>query len=123
MSHSSLLHWATLGRRSTNVSLLPTTPSVNRLRIRVRRLQKLTVLGNFSKLINHDGDVEVSDIKTWNSRGQYDDVVKAVQECGDGNHVIKVFRVDHGGSRCEYYVVILNKDGNVVGVRAKAVES
>ena len=79
--------------------------------------------GNFAKLINHSGEVQATDVKTWNSRGQYDAIVEAVQQCSDGNHVIKVFRVDHGGTRCEYYVVVLNKKGDVVGVKAKAVES
>lgn len=67
--------------------------------------------------------MEASDIKQFNPKGKYDEVVAAVQKSSDGTHVVKVFRVDHGGTRCEYYVVTIGGDGNVVGVKAKAVES
>ncbi|KAF2154173.1 hypothetical protein K461DRAFT_267226 [Myriangium duriaei CBS 260.36] len=78
---------------------------------------------NFGKLIGHDGEVVPSDIKHFNPKGKYDDVVDAVSKCSDGNHVVKVFRVEHGGPRVEYYLVTIDKDGNVVGVKVKAVES
>ncbi|PNS16731.1 hypothetical protein CAC42_4695 [Sphaceloma murrayae] len=79
---------------------------------------------NFAKLVGVESDAVVpSDIKHFNPKGQYDDVVDAVSKCSDGTHVVKVFQVQHGGTRSEYYVVTIDKEGNVVGVRAKAVES
>ncbi|PSK36096.1 hypothetical protein B9Z65_5911 [Elsinoe australis] len=79
---------------------------------------------NFAKLIGASADSVIpSDIKHFNVKGQYDDVVDAVSKCSDGTHVVKVFQVEHGSTRSEYYLVTIDKDGNVVGVKAKAVES
>jgi len=79
--------------------------------------------GTLSKLINHSGDVEATDLSTWNVKGQYDEVVDSVKEAAKSKKDVKVFRVAHGQTRCEYYVVALSSDGHVVGVKAKAVES
>ena len=52
----------------------------------------------------------------------YKDVIEAVEKAGDGK--ARVFRVEEGGSRVQYWVVGLDaKGGKVVGLRAKAVES
>lgn len=49
-------------------------------------------------------------------------MLEAVETAGDGR--ARVFRVQHGKTRAEYYVVGLDKKGKrVVGLRAKAVES
>lgn len=43
---------------------------------------------------------------------------------GDENAVeVKVYRVEVGTSRVEYYVVALDGEGMLVGLRAKAIES
>lgn len=60
--------------------------------------------------------------KEFDPRGQYIDVLRAVEEAGDGKS--RIFRVEHGRTRVEYYVVGLDKrKGRVVGMKAKAVES
>jgi len=77
----------------------------------------------FGKLIGHNSEIESTDLKSWNVNGQYDEVVNAVKKAGGDKSDVKVFRVAHGTTRCEYYIVALVKDGKVVGVKAKAVES
>ncbi|GAB7352799.1 hypothetical protein MBLNU459_g3418t1 [Dothideomycetes sp. NU459] len=75
---------------------------------------------SFGKLIDHSGEIEEVSLKDWNIKNQYDEVVNAVKSAGSGD--VKVFRVAHGATRAEYYVVTLN-DGVILGVKAKAVES
>lgn len=46
-----------------------------------------------------------------------------VRDAGEGGEV-RVYRVETGGARVEYFVLGLEKEGGrVVGVRARAVES
>ena len=78
---------------------------------------------SFGKLIQHDGEVEANDVKQFDPKGKYKEVIAAVSKSSDGNHVVKVFRVDLGGTRCEYWLITIDGEGNVVGVKAKAVES
>ena len=60
--------------------------------------------------------------KEFDPRGKYDQVFEAVGQAGDGK--IHVFKVDFGGTRLEYYVVTIDKKGGqVMGLKAKAVES
>ena len=60
--------------------------------------------------------------KEFDPNGQYKEVLRAVDEAGDGKS--RIFRVVHGKTRAEYYVVGLDKGkGRVVGLKAKAVES
>lgn len=82
---------------------------------------KLASTEELAKLINHSGDVEEESLKSWNVKGQYDSVVDAVKK--EGKEDVKVFRVAHGETRCEYYIVTLNDQGVVIGVKARAVES
>lgn len=56
----------------------------------------------------------------WDPQGQYKEVIQVVEKAGEGQ--VKVFRVEMSGARVEYWV-LSTKDGRVVGVRAKAVES
>lgn len=71
------------------------------------------------KLLGHDSDVESVDEKQF---GQYKKVLDAVKSAGNGK--VSVFRVEHGGTRAEYYVVSVDeKEGRVVGLKALAVES
>ena len=74
------------------------------------------------QLIGHDADVEAIGEKDFDPRGQYKNVVEAVKKAGNGK--VQVFRVSHGETRSEYYVVSIDKEeGRVVGLKALAVES
>ncbi|KAF8533193.1 hypothetical protein BDD12DRAFT_762423 [Trichophaea hybrida] len=68
-------------------------------------------------------DIEVLEPNEWDRRDMYKDVKNAVSAaCGEGAD-LKVYRVGDG-VRVIYYVVSLDeKNGKVVGVRVKAVES
>lgn len=58
----------------------------------------------------------------FDPRGRYKEVLQAVEKAGDGKS--RIYRVVHGKTRLEYYVVGLEKENKrVVGLRAKAVES
>lgn len=60
---------------------------------------------------------------SFDPRGQYTGVRDGVRDAGDGGEV-RVYRVETGGARVEYFVLGLEKGkGRVVGVRARAVES
>ncbi|KAJ9619228.1 hypothetical protein H2203_008557 [Taxawa tesnikishii (nom. ined.)] len=74
----------------------------------------------FGELVGHSGEVEKLKLEEWNVKNRYEDVVEAVRKSGDGE--VEVFRVNHGKTRCEYYVVALAK-GKIVGVKARAVET
>jgi hypothetical protein len=59
--------------------------------------------------------------KEFDPQGQYGKVVDAVRSVGGE---VVFFRVELGGTRAEYYVVAVDgKEGRVVGLKAKAVES
>ena len=60
-------------------------------------------------------------VSEFDPRGEYRDVVKEVEGVLDGGE-LKVFRVERGKTRVEYYLVGL-RDGSLLGVRAEAVES
>lgn len=81
------------------------------------------VTGAFAKLVGHEGEVEEIGVGEWNVKDVYEEVVKAVRSAGGEKSEVKVFRVEHGSTRCEYYVVVVDDEGNVVGFRARAVES
>ena len=58
----------------------------------------------------------------FDPKGQYKDVIEAVEKSGDGK--ARIFRVHHGKTRAEYYVVGFDKTGRkIVGLKAMAVES
>jgi hypothetical protein len=60
--------------------------------------------------------------KEFDPQGQYKKVIDAVKKAGDGK--VRVFRVEHGSTRVEYYVVSVDeKEGRVVGLKALSVES
>lgn len=64
-------------------------------------------------------------IKEFDPRGQYTQVVEAVEKVGGGKGgKTRVFKVELGRTRVEYYVVGFDeKGGRVVGMKAMAVES
>ena len=68
----------------------------------------------------NDGAEEMS-VQEWDPRGEYGEVVRAVEGVVEGGKVT-VYRVEKGRTRVEYYVVGV-KGGKMVGVVAKAVES
>lgn len=67
------------------------------------------------------GDVEELTVHDFDPRGQYTEIIDRVKSAGDGKGV-KVFRVEVGATRVEYYIVTLG-DRKLVGVYTKAVES
>ncbi|KAL8669281.1 MAG: hypothetical protein Q9168_006122 [Polycauliona sp. 1 TL-2023] len=76
----------------------------------------------FCDLIGHDSEVTTMTPKEFDAQGQYKEVLQAVENAGDRKS--RIFRVGHGKTRVEYYVVGLDREkGRVVGMKAKAVES
>lgn len=61
------------------------------------------------------------DIGEWDQQGQYKEVVNAVRKETKGNDV-RVYKIARDGTRVEYFVVGLD-GGNLVGVKALAIES
>ena len=81
-----------------------------------------------------EGGITVCGVGEWDPRGMYGGVVRAVREAagfgekgeaGEGDDgEVRVYRVEVGVSRVEYFVVALERNGGrVVGVRARSVES
>lgn len=76
----------------------------------------------FGELIGHKGDVSTIRTKEFDPKGDYKEVVQAVEKAGDGK--ARIFRLETGKSRAEYYVVGFDEqEGKIVGLKAKAVES
>ncbi|KAI9849037.1 MAG: hypothetical protein M1837_005928 [Sclerophora amabilis] len=85
--------------------------------------KSLPTEGEFAKLLDHGDEVSALDHQSWDPRSRYGDVVASAAEAAGGGEV-KVYRVGHGRTRVEYYVVALDaKQSRVVGLKAKAVES
>lgn len=67
--------------------------------------------------------IQESEPKHWDVRGQYANVIKAVQEAA-GSKEVKVYKLNIGEPRAEYWVIALDaKGGRLVGLKALAVES
>lgn len=76
----------------------------------------------FADLIGHGSEVSTLSSKEFDPRSQYKDVLQAVEKAGDGKS--RIYRMSHGKTRVEYYVVGLDKDNKrLVGLKAKAVET
>ncbi|KAL8852156.1 MAG: hypothetical protein Q9221_002979 [Calogaya cf. arnoldii] len=78
----------------------------------------------FTSLIGHESETSIETMtpKEFDPQGQYKEVLQAVEKAGDGKS--RIYRVSHGKTRVEYYIVGLDKEkGRVVGMKAKAVES
>ncbi|KAG7008340.1 AP-3 complex subunit sigma [Physcia stellaris] len=76
----------------------------------------------FKELLAHKSEVSTLTTQDFDPKGHYKEVLEAVEKAGDGR--ARVFRVHHGSTRAEYYVVGLDKKGKkVVGLKARAVES
>ena len=62
------------------------------------------------------------DLHEFDPRKHYQDVVSAIENAGDGT--VRIFRVELGTTRVEYWVVSVDRKGKrVVGLKALAVES
>lgn len=76
----------------------------------------------FKDLINHNSKVSILNSAEFDPHGQYKDIFAVVDRAGDGK--FRIYRVEHGKTRAEYYILSLDEKGKrVVGVKAKAVES
>ena len=74
------------------------------------------------KLIGHEASASSIGENDFDPRGQYKAVVDAVKKAGNGN--VSIFKVEHGSTRAEYYIVSLDiEGGKLVGLKALAVES
>lgn len=67
------------------------------------------------------GDIEELSVQEFDPRGQYDEIINRVKEAGSGKGV-RVFRVELGTTRVEYYIVTVGEK-KLVGLYTKAVES
>jgi hypothetical protein len=59
-------------------------------------------------------------VEDWDPRGDYKEVVEAVKKSGKGD--VTVYRTSRG-TRTDYYVVVNNGKGALVGVMATGIES
>ncbi|KAL8824239.1 MAG: hypothetical protein Q9191_005194 [Dirinaria sp. TL-2023a] len=76
----------------------------------------------FRDLIGHGSEVTTVEVEEFDPKGQYRNVLQAVEEAGDGK--ARVYRIGHGRTRAEYFVVGFDRTGQkIVGMKAKAVES
>ncbi|OJD35899.1 uncharacterized protein BKCO1_140002 [Diplodia corticola] len=76
----------------------------------------------FAKLIGHGSDASSISQSEFDPKGHYAKVLNAVKQAG--SHDVAIFRVQHGSTRAEYYVVSLDKKGGrIVGLKAVAIES
>ncbi len=76
-------------------------------------------IDDMKQLLSHGAEVETVDEKGF---GEYQKVIKVVKEAGNGK--VAIYRVHHGSTRAEYFVISVDEDGGrVVGLKALAVES
>lgn len=77
-------------------------------------------------------NIEILSDKSFDPRSQYSSVIKAVRaavaasdsKVSESDVEVKVYRVEVGNSRVEYWVIALDgAEGKIVGLRAKAIES
>ena len=85
-------------------------------------LMNVCLTEEFGKLVGHEGEVSTIDEEEFDPHGHYRDILQVVETAGDGK--TRIFRVQHGRTRTEYYVVGLDgKEEKLVGLKAMAVES
>ena len=76
----------------------------------------------FKELIDHKADVSTLTPDEFDPRGSYKAVMDSVRQAGGAE--IRIFRVQLGKTRAEYYLVSVDAKGSrIVGLKAKAVES
>ncbi len=85
-------------------------------------LTSLYASDEFKDLIGHHAGISTLALEEFDPKGQYKEVVEAVHSSGDGE--FRIYRVEHGRTRAEYYIIRLDKRGQrVLGLKAKAVET
>lgn len=73
-------------------------------------------------MVGHEGEVSSVEVKGFDPNGQYRQLVREVEKAGDGKSL--VFKIHHGQTRLEYYVVGLDiARKRIVGMKALSVES
>jgi len=83
---------------------------------------------SFAQLINYpfpeiaQKEITIHDPTEWDRNGQYAEIVDATREACQGNDV-RVYRVPRGRSKVEYWLVGVDEEGMLVGVKALGVES
>lgn len=117
---------------------IPSSDIMNVLLLLAMSMLTLSVLlypASFSKLISVNTDlsdtIETLSPSSFDPRNQYASALRAVRAAavenskGDESAVeVKVYRVEVGTSRVEYYITALDGEGGLlVGLRAKAIES
>lgn len=68
------------------------------------------------------GDIEELSLQEFDPRNQYAEIIERVKKAGSGKKEVKIFRVELGRTRVEYYIVTVG-ERKLVGVVTKAVES
>ncbi|CAK7230843.1 hypothetical protein SCUCBS95973_007711 [Sporothrix curviconia] len=90
-------------------------------------LGKATSLPNEDEFISitdseHSADsITILDPVDWDKQGSYKPLIDELQEASKGNDV-RVYRVQVDSTRVEYWLVS-TVDGNLLGYKAKAIES
>ena len=80
------------------------------------------ILDEFGELIGTQAEVSTLSKKEFDPQGQYKEVLQAVEKAGDGK--VRIYRIETGKARAKYYIVGFDeKQGRVVGLKAKSVES
>ncbi|MCJ1482415.1 hypothetical protein MMC06_002579 [Schaereria dolodes] len=76
----------------------------------------------FKDLVGHDGEVSTMSTQEFDPKGDYKEVIEAVQTSGDGK--ARIFRLHQGRAKAQYYIVGFDEKGKrIVGLKANAVES
>lgn len=77
-------------------------------------------------------DIEILSEKSFDPRSQYSSEIQAVRaavaasdsKVNESDVKVKVYRVEVGNSRVEYWIIALDgAEGKIVGLMAKAIES
>ena len=98
------------------------TPGFPLLEMLYRRLLSRVLLDEFRDLVGHGSNISTLSPHEFDPNGDYKEVLQAVEKAGDGK--ARIYRLDQGRSRAEYYVVGHDQLAKrVVGLKAKAVES
>lgn len=73
-------------------------------------------------------DISTLSLSSFDPKNQYASVLKAVREAAPGTDgsdaEVRVYRLEIGSTRAEYWVLALDgKGGRILGLKARAVES
>lgn len=68
------------------------------------------------------GDIEELSFQEFDPRDEYAEIIDRVKKAGSGKKDPRIFRLELGSTRVEYYIITLG-ESKLVGVYTKAVES